>query len=203
MDSKENKKEQILKAAGAAFARYGFHKTTMDDIGELVGMKKNSLYHYFANKEDIFCGIIEMDADEYFNTLQAALADEKKGSDRLRKHVQFTSAFWREKVNSYQLVTSMQAEIVERIASLYEIYIKRQKAIVQEVLEEGILSDEFNDHDFRQLSEDLIDMYSSIERWEYHRRKMSNYDVNYFNENERKKMNLLNFIIKGLERRKK
>ncbi len=203
MDSKENKKEQILKAAGAVFARYGFSKTTMDDIGELVGIKKNSLYHYFANKEDIFCGIIEMDAEEYFSALRAALDEEKKASMKLRIYVELTSDFWREKVNSYQLVTSMQAEIVQRIARLYEVSIKRQKIIIRDILEEGIRNKEFIDHDFKQLSEDLIDMSSSIEHWEYHRQKMTHYDENYFNENKRKKLNLLNFIIKGLERRKK
>ena len=203
MDSKENKKEQILKAAGAVFARYGFNKTTMDDIGELVGIKKNSLYHYFANKEDIFCGIIEMDAEEYFSALRAALDEEKKASMKLRIYVELTSDFWSEKVNSYQLVTSMQAEIVQRIARLYEVSIRRQKIIIRDILEEGIRNNEFIDHDFKQLSEDLIDMSSSIEHREYHRQKMMHYDENYFNENKRKKLNLLNFIIKGLERRKK
>ncbi len=203
MDSKENKKELILKAAGSAFARYGFSKTTMDDIGELVGMKKNSLYHYFVNKEDIFCGIIEMDAEEYFSTLKAELAEEKSASGKLRKYVQITSDFWSEKVNSYQLVTSMQAEIVERIAGLYESSIRRQKIIIREILEEGVSNDEFIEHDSQQLSEDLIDMSSSIEHWEYHRQRMSHFDENYFNENKRKKLNLLNFIIKGLRQPKK
>ncbi len=200
MDSKENKKEQILKAASRVFARYGFNKTTMDDIGELVGIKKNSLYHYFANKEDIFCGIIEIDAEDYFDTLHASLTEENTAADKLRKYVQVTSDFWREKVNSYQLVTSMQAEIVQRIAVLYDVSIRRQKIIVQKILEDGVRSNEFIEHDSKQLSEDLIDMSSSIEHWEYHRQRMSHYDKNYFNENKRKKMNLLNLIIKGLQK---
>ena len=203
MDAKENKKEQILKAASGVFARYGFNKTTMDDIGELVGIKKNSLYHYFANKEDIFCAIIVMDAEEYFSTLQAVLSEENTAAEKLMKYVQFTSDYWREKVNSYQLVTSMQAEIVKRIASLYDVSIQRQKIIVQDILNEGIHKSEFISHDAKQLSEDLIDMSASIEHWEYHRQRMSHYDENYFNENKRKKMNLLNLIIKGLEKPKK
>ncbi len=203
MDSKENKKEQILKAASSVFARYGFSKTTMDDIGERVGIKKNSLYHYFTNKEDIFCGIIEMDAEEYFSTLQSSLAEENSAAAKLRKYVQFTSDFWREKVNSYRLVTSGQSEIVQRIAGLYNVSIRRQKIIIQEILEEGIRSSEFIEHDSKQLSEDLIDMSSSIEHWEYHKQRMSHYDESYFNENKRKKMNLLNLIIKGLEKSQK
>ncbi len=203
MDSKENKKEQILKAASAVFARYGFNKATMDDIGERVGMKKNSLYHYFANKEDIFCGIIEIDAEEYFDTLLANLKEENSAAEKLRKYVQITSDFWREKVNSYQLVTSMQAEIMQRIARLYDVSIRRQKIIIKDILDEGIGGNEFIEHDSKQLSEDLVDMSSSIEHWEYHRQRMSHYDQNYFNENKRKKMNLLNLIIKGLEKPKK
>ncbi len=203
MDAKENKKEQILQAACSVFARYGFSKTTMDDIGELVGMKKNSLYHYFANKEDILCGIIEMDAEEYFNTLQLSLAEENGASEKLRKYVQLTSDFWSDKVNSYQLVTSMQAEIVQRIAKRYDVSISRQKIIIQDILEKGIRDNEFIEHDSKQLAEDLIDMSSSIEHWEYHKQRMSHYDENYFNENRRKKMNLLNLIIRGLEKNRK
>ena len=203
VDSKENKKEQILKAAGRVFARYGFSKTTMDDIGELVGIKKNSLYHYFVNKEDIFCGILEMDAEDYFSALQSSLAEVNKASEKLRNYVEITSDFWSEKVNSYQLVTSMQAEIIQRIAKIYDVSIKRQKIILQDILEYGIKSNEFIEHDYKQLSKDLIDMSSSIEHWEYHRQRMSHYDENYFNENKRKKLNLLNLIIKGLEKPKK
>ncbi len=199
-DSKENKKEQILKVASTVFAKYGFNKTTLDDIGEQVGMKKNSLYHYFANKEDIFLEIIEMDALEYFNTLDKELADEINSSEKLKRYVMLTTGFWKEKANFYNLVASVKIEMVNRISDFYEVSITRQKMLINNILAEGIHNNEFIEHDTMQLAEDLIDMFVSIEHREYHRQKKSYFDEDYFNENKRKKMNLLNLIVKGLKK---
>ncbi len=201
-DSKENRKEQILKVASTVFAKYGFNKTTLDDIGEQVGMKKNSLYHYFANKEDIFLEIIEMDAKEYFNSLENELSAEINSAEKLKRYVMVTTGFWKEKANFYNLVTSVKIEMVNRISDFYEVSISRQKMLINNILAEGIHNGEFEDHNTMQLAEDLIDMFVSIEHWGYHRQKKSYFDEDYFNENKRKKMNLLNLIIQGLKKTK-
>ena len=49
-----NSKQQIIEAAGVIFERYGFKKTTMDDIAYAAGKGKSSLYYYFKNKEQVF-----------------------------------------------------------------------------------------------------------------------------------------------------
>ena len=202
VDSKENKKEQILKVASIVFAKHGFNKTTLDDIGEQVGMKKNSLYHYFENKEDIFLEIIGMDAEEYFNNLEKELAGEINSSEKLKRFVLVTTGFWKEKANFYNLVTSVKIEMVNRISDFYDVSITKQKKLINNILAEGVRSDEFVDHDTMQLAEDLIDMFVSIERWEFNRQKKSYFNEDYFNENKRKKMNLLNLIVKGLKKTK-
>ena len=52
------KKQEILKAASECFARFGYEKTTLDDIGKMVGLNKASLYYYYKNKEDIFAEVV-------------------------------------------------------------------------------------------------------------------------------------------------
>lgn len=47
-------REAILDAATAVFARYGFRKTSMDDIARAVGLSRQGLYLHFANKEALF-----------------------------------------------------------------------------------------------------------------------------------------------------
>lgn len=44
--SVDQRREEIFEAAGRIFARYGFGKTTLDDIAASVGVKKTSLYYY-------------------------------------------------------------------------------------------------------------------------------------------------------------
>jgi AcrR family transcriptional regulator len=53
-DSRDPKRELILSAAQVQFSRYGFRRTSMEDIAKEVGVSRASLYSYFANKEEIF-----------------------------------------------------------------------------------------------------------------------------------------------------
>ncbi|HXL00524.1 MAG TPA: TetR/AcrR family transcriptional regulator [Dysgonamonadaceae bacterium] len=43
----------IICKAGELFGRYGYKKTTMDDIADALQKGKSSIYYYFQNKEDI------------------------------------------------------------------------------------------------------------------------------------------------------
>ena len=51
------KREAILAAAFTQFSRYGFRKTSMEDIAKEAGTSRGSLYSYFQNKEEIFRGL--------------------------------------------------------------------------------------------------------------------------------------------------
>jgi len=44
---------EILAAAGACFAREGFHATSMRDIYRECGLSAGAVYNHFASKEDI------------------------------------------------------------------------------------------------------------------------------------------------------
>jgi AcrR family transcriptional regulator len=54
----EEKREEILAAARTEFGKFGYQKTTLDDVANAMGLKKASLYHYFKNKEDLFFAVI-------------------------------------------------------------------------------------------------------------------------------------------------
>lgn len=64
-----DRKDEILNAAKKCFTRFGYDKTTLDDIGNEVGMNKVSLYYYFKNKEAIFTEVIIREADDYSENL--------------------------------------------------------------------------------------------------------------------------------------
>jgi AcrR family transcriptional regulator len=59
--------ERILKAAFSRFSRYGFRRTSMEDIATEAGVSRAALYLQFRNKEEIFRTLAE-------NLQEAALA---------------------------------------------------------------------------------------------------------------------------------
>ncbi|GAA4858665.1 MULTISPECIES: SACE_7040 family transcriptional regulator [Saccharopolyspora] len=53
-----NRREQILAAAAAKFARYGFHGVGIDDIGAAVGISGPALYRHFRGKEAVLAEML-------------------------------------------------------------------------------------------------------------------------------------------------
>jgi AcrR family transcriptional regulator len=45
--------EAILDAMDALMARYGYRKTTMDDLAREAGISKRTIYLYFSSKEEV------------------------------------------------------------------------------------------------------------------------------------------------------
>jgi AcrR family transcriptional regulator len=79
------KKTRILNAADELFAKFGFKKTTIDDIAKAARMGKSSLYYYFKSKEEIFAQIITIDSTlfkhELENTVQKGSTPQQKITD--------------------------------------------------------------------------------------------------------------------------
>jgi AcrR family transcriptional regulator len=46
-------RERILAAAERCIVRYGFRKTTMDDIASELGLTRPNVYRYFADRDDL------------------------------------------------------------------------------------------------------------------------------------------------------
>lgn len=50
----DTRQEALLEAAVGVFARYGFRKTSMDEVARAAGVSRQGLYLLFADKEALF-----------------------------------------------------------------------------------------------------------------------------------------------------
>jgi AcrR family transcriptional regulator len=48
------RREALLEAAVGVFARYGFRKSSMDEVARAAGVSRQGLYLLFADKEELF-----------------------------------------------------------------------------------------------------------------------------------------------------
>mgnify|MGYP002631129396 CR=1 FL=1 len=62
------RREELLAVATRLFAARGYHGTRMDDVADVVGLNKATVYHYYASKSLILFDIYRRAAE---NTLAA------------------------------------------------------------------------------------------------------------------------------------
>ena len=68
----EARKQAILQAAAEVFREFGFERSSISDICELVGCSKPTLYNYFASKEELFSEVVfEATENEFLATFKA------------------------------------------------------------------------------------------------------------------------------------
>ena len=73
----EARREQILEAAFACFARQGFHQTTMQDICKEAGLSAGAVYGYFESKDAIIAATCGRCQEENLAVLERVSAHEE------------------------------------------------------------------------------------------------------------------------------
>ena len=62
--SEKDVKNLIVESATKYFSKYGFHKTTMDEIANHIHKAKGVLYYYFKSKEELFNEVLKKELSD-------------------------------------------------------------------------------------------------------------------------------------------
>lgn len=71
----ENRAEQIVAAADELFARYGYERTSIEDIAKHLGIGKGSVYLEFKTKQDILIEILRRHAETILTHFEQRLSN--------------------------------------------------------------------------------------------------------------------------------
>lgn len=74
----------ILDMAARLLRSGGYHQTTLREIAEAVGIRKASLYHHFASKEEIVEAVVGDGVRFVHDAVAAALAEAAEAGPRRR-----------------------------------------------------------------------------------------------------------------------
>lgn len=147
MVQKETMRESIVNAASDIFSKYGYKKTTMDDIAMALGKGKSSIYYYFRNKEEIFQAVLEQEVILLKSKLQKAVNRKKHHKGKLKAYIITRMKGFESMINFYKAVKNeylSQFEFIERIRYKYD---QEEIAVVQGILEEGVEKGDFRIED--------------------------------------------------------
>lgn len=73
----------IVASAVALFDRNGYQNTSLDDVAQAVGLKREGLYYYFRNRSEILLAIIEPQADGLINGLKDIIEGPAPAAEKL------------------------------------------------------------------------------------------------------------------------
>ena len=70
--------EVIQQVAADLFRKFGFEKTSMDEIARKAHKAKRSIYNHFSNKEDLFCASVQSELTHVRGALLAVVEDDSQ-----------------------------------------------------------------------------------------------------------------------------
>ena len=136
-------KSQIIESATKYFSRYGFHKTTMDEIAQNIHKAKGVLYYYFRSKEELFNEVLKQELDKLKIALLKIIQSDKNSLSILTDYMLTRFKLLNAAVNYHETLKADFFEkyhFVKDVRDDFERFEQIQlKAIIVKGNEEGYL----------------------------------------------------------------
>jgi AcrR family transcriptional regulator len=163
MSEKTNRKGIIVDIAQGLFSRFGFLKTTIDEIAKAARMGKASLYHYFRNKEDIFREVINKESKILSSKIREAVNKEETPQEKIKAFIITRMKYLNELVNIYAALKDEYLTHYAFIEKARENNHREEIDIVTAILKEGITRNVFEVQDVELTSFAIISALKGLE----------------------------------------
>jgi len=137
------RKQIILTTARRHFSRYGYSKTTMDQIARDCRITKPTLYSYFDSKVDLFKAVIDIEQAECYGMIEQAIAGVDTATAKLRAYVDIQIESLKRFINLGELSMKAALDFHPDVLKVYHTYRKKEEDFIKRWIEDGIKSKEF------------------------------------------------------------
>ena len=157
----DNTKNKILKVASKLFSRYGFYKTSMDEIAKIARKAKGSLYYYFKSKEELFTEVVEIEIQNLKTQLSIIINDNNLPADiKIKKYLIKRMEVLNSAANYHETIKADFFEHFDFIDNLRSELDKWEKSKIKSIIFQGIEEDIFeNQNDNMEV---LLDVFIMV-----------------------------------------
>src|SRR5579884_1565785 len=84
----EERADRILDAAAELMVRWGYNKTTIDDIARQAGVAKGTIYLHWKTREDLFTALMRREYIRVVEDIQQRISNDPEGGtlEGITKH---------------------------------------------------------------------------------------------------------------------
>jgi len=136
---KDKKREAILEAAGTLFQKFGYSKTSMDEIAQAAFVGKGTLYYYFSCKEELFVAVLSEFVEVFIRQLTDLVEAEETFEGKFRVYFETPARLMGDNISI--LVEALQSMPLKYQGLIEEFRAKNKErimAVFRGILEFGI-----------------------------------------------------------------
>jgi AcrR family transcriptional regulator len=137
-------KDSILNVANKLFSRFGFHKTSMDEIAKIARKAKGSLYYHFASKEELFKEVVSIEMADLKNRLNIIVSNpDLSATEKIKKYLVVRMEVLNGAANYHE---TLKADFFEHFVFIDDLRTELdawEKERLKEIFSQGVKSGEF------------------------------------------------------------
>ncbi|MEP6754544.1 MAG: TetR/AcrR family transcriptional regulator [Chthonomonadales bacterium] len=197
--TKTDTRELIVDAAELLFGRYGYKKTTVEDIATEMGVSRATLYLYFEGKEAIALAWIDRKNDLIYGEMLAISQESGDPADVIRRMLIARV------MNVFDRACTLTDSIDDLLAALRPaIFLRREKHhqvqadAFETVIKRGQATGQIAPGNSARISRNLIIATNSLMPYNLSAKQFSQRDLILNETND-----LANFLLSGLLSREK
>lgn len=137
------RRSELVAVAARLFSERGYHGTSMQDLGQALGIQRGSLYAHIGSKEELLFDVVEEGAERFLARGEEALAAGGSARDRLRallvghvetatQHLEASTVF----LNEWRYLSPELRDPIQVKRDRYE-------AMARQIVEQGVATGEF------------------------------------------------------------
>lgn len=187
-------KDIIVSVANKLFSRFGFQKTSMDDIAKTARKAKGSIYYHFTSKEELFKEVVSREMSVLKNQLSVIVHNtELNAGDKIKNYLILRMELLNNASNYHE---TLKADFYEHYIFIDDLRSELDKweiVNLRNILELGIKEGDFTDSgNIEVLLEMIIMVLKGLEIPFFLQNKYNRYSP-HFND-------LIGVLIKGLSK---
>ncbi len=176
----QEKREMIIDAAKRVVSEKGFSRATLDEIAQLAGVAKGTIYLYFDSKEDLFSSLVLVMHDRLVTRLKKA-TENLSGAWEKVKGITYAFIDFMEKNRDVYLSMVFEAPSLKnkKIAGAMHEKLNIIHGLVLNIIEDGRQTGVFYDDTCSEIQAALIEgtINKAIFYRIVHGKNMSLYDI--------------------------
>jgi AcrR family transcriptional regulator len=159
-------RDEILERASLLFYERGYGATSIRDIAEAVGLSSSTMYHHFANKQDVLYAIVKRFMSDFVNATVPVLRDTAlTPAERIRRivriHIEISDDRRPELLIGNPIRYALDPVQREHATGLQIAY----HDAVRDTIAEGVRAGEFKVTDVGLTTMAILDMLNGIREW--------------------------------------